>query len=33
MKKFSTVFRGYDKTEVNNTLSEIINNYVFFPNS
>lgn len=27
MKKFSVVFRGYDKNEVNNTLNEIIKNY------
>ena len=27
MKKFNTVFRGYDKSEVNNTISEIVNNY------
>ena len=27
MKKFNTVFRGYDKNEVNQTLNEIITNY------
>lgn len=27
MKKFSTVFRGYDKNEVNSTIDEIVNNY------
>ncbi len=27
MKKFNTVFRGYDKNEVNQTINEIINNY------
>ncbi len=27
MKKFNTVFRGYDKVEVNNTINEIIKNY------
>lgn len=27
MKKFSTVFRGYDKTEVQSTLDEIIKAY------
>ena len=27
MKKFNTVFRGYDKNEVNSTIDEIVNNY------
>lgn len=27
MKKFNTVFRGYNKEEVNSTLDEIIKNY------
>ena len=27
MEKFNTVFRGYDKAEVNKTLEEIIKNY------
>ena len=27
MKKFDTVFRGYDKVQVQRCLDEIINNY------